>query len=166
MPMIRNAASIVANTGEIVCADDGQLLASGPLGSCVAVLAFAAADRRGVLAHVMLPGAATAAAEHPLRYADNAVVEIARLLSGRVPRLALVGGANVLQRPDDFVAKQVVDAVRAALARRGWTVLAEAIGGSQRRMAWLDTGDGACWYTAGDGPPQLLLPGLPPAGKS
>lgn len=151
-------------TGEIGVTQGRGILVSGPLGSCVAVAAYDAATGRGALAHVMLPGRAPGQ-ERAYRYAESAIEELQRYFTGAVPRVWLVGGANVLHRPGDTIAWQVVLAVRAALAQAGWPICAEALGGELRRSALLDVAAGECRYTEGDDAVWRPLPGTGGGGQ-
>ena len=107
-----NKKMVYVPTGDLHSAGPGEVLCSGPLGSCVAVLIFDRKTGRGFMAHIMLPGKKTdcfANDGHDLKYAENAINALAALLRKENPNFLLdcetcvVGGANVLQKGNDRI---------------------------------------------------------------
>lgn len=148
-------------TGEAgVLAGCGEL-ATTAVGSCVAVAAFDKTNRAGGLAHVMLPGRAPANAPDSLRYADDAMDELLRMMDRTGSRkkdiqLCIAGGANVLDRPDDTICELNIASVTSAARRHGLLILARSLRGRERRRIRFELESGSVYCALGDGPEKLL----------
>lgn len=151
---------IYVQVGQIKQQQGAALLQSTPLGSCVAVTAYDARHKVGAMAHVMLPGAAPAGESEPTRYAAEAIIRLTEEFSF-VDSLAhldvcLLGAANVLQRPEDTICMENQRSVTACLQRAKIPIRATALGGSDRRVAFLHTGTGRVSYTQAGQRARLL----------
>ena len=148
--------------GEIVISSQNRLLISSPLGSCVAVMAYDKTTKSGGMTHVMLPGkSAGKSTRDNNKYAGNAIDNLLGLLhkqgaSSKNIEVCLAGGANVLKRPDDTIAKDVVDSVLNFIKEKKLTIRATALGGFERRTASLNTEKGIACYTVGDSSKKTL----------
>lgn len=72
---------VEVGVGELACASHPRYLLTPALGSCVGVAIYDLANRRGGLAHVMLPRPADGVEQDALmRYASVAVPELVRML--------------------------------------------------------------------------------------
>lgn len=150
------------NTGEVRSAGAGTILNSGAIGSCVVVAAFDPVKTMGAMVHVMLPGRCPSDNQPDAnQYAANAIEEMMRQLGKyEVQRntvaLCLVGGANVLRRADDNIAKDNLDSVEMLLGQKQLGIRARATGGFERRTVCFDIGRGCMHYTVGDSVPRIL----------
>jgi chemotaxis protein CheD len=150
-----------------VKADRGQVvLKSSAIGSCVAVVAYDAAKKTGAMAHIMLPGEAPAGKEgvEKTKYAVNAIDAIVSKMSqlGSASaniKVAVVGGANVLQKVDDTICESNIKSTIEHLKEKHLEIVGEATGGTGRRNIWLDIDEGIIYYTEGDGGKRQLWPG-------
>ncbi len=150
-----------------VKADRGQVVVTSiAIGSCVAVVAFDAARKTGAMAHIMLPGQAPAGKKvvEKTKYAVNAidaiVSKMARLGStGAGIKVAVLGGANVLERQDDTICESNIKSTIEHLEKKRLEIVGEATGGTGRRNVWLDIGEGIIYYTEGDGGKRQLWRG-------
>jgi chemotaxis protein CheD len=150
-----------------VKADRGQVvLKSIAIGSCVAVVAYDTASKTGAMAHIMLPGEAPVGKEgvEKTKYAANAIdavlSKMARLgSSGADIKVAVLGGANVLERQDDTICESNIKSTIEHLRKKHLEIVGEATGGTGRRNVWLDIAEGVIYYTEGDGGKMQLWPG-------
>lgn len=140
---------LAVGLGELRTTRAGELVAYS-LGSCVAVCLFDPAERVAGMAHVVLPSAPPSYdGTMPGRYAETAVPALIAALEahrGARHRLTarIAGGAAVLGLKDAFggIGARNVAAVKAALARHGVPILAEATGGEQGRTVRLQAPSG------------------------
>ncbi|QIA07112.1 chemotaxis protein CheD [Draconibacterium halophilum] len=153
---------IYVNTGEVKSGDAGILLNSGAIGSCVVITAYDFENRIGAMAHVMLPGSTPEGKNlKNTKYAVNAINELLTLMKkddGKVCQLetCIIGGANVLKRPNDTIAKSNIDSVEKWLDEKSINVCAKAIGGFERRTVLFDIEKGSIFFTVGDSKPKPL----------
>ncbi|MBN1818658.1 MAG: chemotaxis protein CheD [Sedimentisphaerales bacterium] len=154
---------IHVSTGQAKIAGPDALLQSTPLGSCVAVVLLDPVRSIGAMAHIMLPGRAPENLEKSdrFRYAADAVDWMVEALQQRGVRpascgAALIGGGNVLQRPDDTICNANIQSVRQWGDRHRLRIVACCLGGQQRRRAILDTGQRSILCSRGDGSPAVL----------
>ncbi len=154
---------IDVQTGQVKIGQNNAILKSGPLGSCIAVVFFDATRKIGAMAHIMLPGKAPAKTKprERTRYAVDAI----DLLIDEMQRLGstvmdidviLIGGANVLQRPDDSICQTNINSVRRLIDEKELNVVAQALGGVDRMSASLDLAQGQIFYTEGNGTKKKL----------
>ena len=135
----------------IVEGSDDTLVAQG-LGSCIGIAAYEPARKIALLAHVMLPAAATAVPpDQPARVAPQAVEAIVREVTkrGGAPKKLVVkiaGGAQVIKVPgmEDRlkIGQRNIAAVHEALAQHGLRVSGEDTGGSTGRTLTLYAANG------------------------
>lgn len=148
---------IDVQTGEVKAGCGNVILRSVALGSCVAVILADPPKQRAALAHVMLPGKAPdkPARDDRTKYAVDAIDAAAAMMRnmGSEPRdccVTVVGGANVLRRPDDTVACDNVRSNLSVLHEKGLRVVAQAVGGFQRRNVTIDVQTGIVAYAEGN----------------
>jgi chemotaxis protein CheD len=150
-----------------VKADRGQVvLKSSAIGSCIAVVAYDAIKKTGAMAHIMLPGPAPAGKKgaEKTKYAVNAIDAIVSKMAqlgstGADIKVAVVGGANVLQKVDDTICESNIKSTIEHLKKKHLEIVGEATGGTGRRNVWLDIDEGIIYYTEGDGGKKQLWPG-------
>jgi chemotaxis protein CheD len=121
------------------------------LGSCVGVVLHDRQSKVGGVAHVVLPDS-RGSLDQPGKYADTAVpallAELRRLNPLARPVAKLVGGASMFgggpgAAPAGLaIGQSNVEAVEAALARLGVTVVARDLGGESGRRVTLDIATG------------------------
>lgn len=149
--------------GQVKAVRGRVTLRSSAIGSCVAVVAYDPPNKTAAVAHIMLPGRAPAkkTGSEKTKYAydaiDAMVDKMAQLGSivGNV-KVALLGGANVLQRGDDTICEANIESTLNYLKTKHLTVVATAIGGTSRRNVWLDVDSGVVSYTEGDSSKRQL----------
>ncbi len=151
---------IDVQTGEVKSGRRGCVLVSRAIGSCVAVGVYDLKYGCAGLSHVMLPGVAERNLNR-FRYAHDALNELMRQMdtmgscsSDRI--VCLAGGANVLKHPDDSICRLVTASVRNVVAEKGLVVVAESLGGTERRMVRLDSRLGFFYCAVGDSTEKLL----------
>ncbi|HEV58199.1 MAG TPA: hypothetical protein ENN87_12020 [Phycisphaerales bacterium] len=156
-------STIDVATGCVVVAASPSRLRSTPLGSCIAVVLLDPVRAIGGMAHVMLPGRAPAGVGDGSRwrYAPDAMDQLFVLMWewGCAPgdlHAGLIGGANVLQRPDDTICNANIRAVMQYLCRYRFRGIARDLGGCVRRSAILDIAEASLWSARGGDPPVLL----------
>ena len=149
--------------GQVKACKRNVMLQSKAIGSCIAIVAYDHRRNIGSLAHVMLPGRAPVGKEpdEKTKYAADAIDAIVRrmgLLGSKKDDLevTLVGGANVLNRPDDTICKDNIESTLQLLREKGLKVRAQALGGTDRRCVCLDVERGIVSYTEGDGGERQL----------
>lgn len=150
--------TIDVQIGEVKVERGQAILRSAAIGSCIAIAAYDAGRKIGGLAHAMLPGRAPAGKEaaEKTRYAADAIdamlSEMARLGSKMEDvEVAVVGGANILRRPDDTVCGSNIESVLELLEKKHLKVKAQALGGTERRSISLDVERGIVSHSEGNG---------------
>lgn len=151
------AEIIDVQIGQVKAVRGRVTLRSSAIGSCVAVVAYYPPNKTAAVAHIMLPGRAPAkkTGSEKTKYAHDAidamVDKMAQLgsIAGNV-KVALLGGANVLQRGDDTICEANIESTLSYLKTKHLEVVATAIGGTSRRNVWLDVDSGVVSYTEGD----------------
>jgi chemotaxis protein CheD len=147
---------ILASTGEIKSGRGEVYLETGGIGSCIAVAAYDLGQKVGILAHIMLPGRCPKdKASQRFHYAADAIDELTDMmgrLGGDINNavLAVVGGANVLQRDGDTICKENIESTFQFLSEKGLAVACRSVGGIERRTVSLDVAGGRITYTQGD----------------
>jgi len=144
--------------GQVRAAKGQAILQSKALGSCIAVVAFDPHQKAGVMAHIMLPGAAPAgkSADEKTRYAADAIAALLEQVEELGSKkedvcVSLVGAANVLRRDDDTICRDNIKSVLGILAEKGLRVKGRVIGGTCRRNVFLDVERGTVSYIEGNG---------------
>ncbi len=153
-------------TGEVKAGGNDTILKSIAIGSCVVIAAYDSRKKVGVLAHVMLPGAAPEGKSlQKTRYAADAIREIINrmtLLGVNKDNIeaCLVGGGNVLKREDDTICRENIASVIEFLNEERIKIGSKAVGGTERRTISLDVKNGTIHYTEGDSKEKLLWKSL------
>ena len=153
---------IDVHTGEVKAGGKDTILKSNAIGSCVAIAAYDSTKKVGVLAHVMLPGAAPEGKTFQrTRYAADAIGEMINRMTDLEANkdgieVCLVGGGNVLKRKDDTISQQNIASVVELLNEERIKIRAKAVGGTERRSISLDVKNGTIHYTEGDAKENLL----------
>ena len=156
---------IDVHTGEVKAGGKDTILKSNAIGSCVAIAAYDSTKKVGVLAHVMLPGAAPEGKTFQrTRYAADAIGEMINRMTHLGTNgtnkdgieVCLVGGGNVLKRKDDTISQQNIASVVELLNEERIKIRAKAVGGTERRSISLDVKNGTIHYTEGDAKENLL----------
>lgn len=163
--MMRTKTTIDVPTGKVEIGGENVILSSAAIGSCVVVSAYSLGKKVGGLAHVMLPGKSLKDDEQEkTKYAEDAIEEILKRMDvgayGHAPvhdiEICLVGGANVLQRPDDMTGKNNIDSIVELLRGRKLKIKAQSLGGTERRSVTFDVERGSIFYTVADEDEKLL----------
>lgn len=142
-------------TGEVEARNNGEILKSNGIGSCVVVAVYDRGKSVGALAHIMLPGQAPLKAKKPLRYAQNALSYLLKKMVNLGARVAsmeafMVGAGNVLQREDSQICTDNIQSVKDVLAEVCIPICGKVVGGVLRRSIQLDTKDGSVYFTEGE----------------
>jgi chemotaxis protein CheD len=155
--------ALFVQAGEIAVSNEDKLLVSSPLGSCIAVVIFDKETKTGGLAHTMLPGKApdNYRPEDKNKYCYDAIENLLKVLDdfGISPgnqEICLAGGANVLKKPHDTIARAMVNSVLRFVVEKKLPLVAAVLGGTERRTISLDTKTGIVSYTCGDDAPKIL----------
>jgi len=152
-------------TGEVNVGGRNCELVSGAIGSCIVVTVYDRINRRGGMAHIMLPGAAPEDSRIPrTKYAFNAIEDLLRRMRIAPKNLyrlgiCLVGGGNVLKRKDDCVCRCNILSVKEITKYMNLVVSAESLGGEERRTARFRVEKGEVYITRGDSKEMLLWRG-------
>lgn len=155
--------SIDVQIGEVKSGTGQEILKSNAIGSCIAIAVYDSSKVHGALAHVMLPGRSPESrkTDEKTRYAANAIDEIIAQMSELGSEIndiqvVMVGGGNVLKRPDDTICQINIQSSLKILKSKKLEVVASALGGMERRSISLDIEDGTVAYTQGNSKEILL----------
>ena len=151
---------IDVNTGKVNGCNDGSILRSVAIGSCIAVVACGCRHRAGCIAHVMLPGRSRNNDKNT-KYAADAIDELVTILAGFGVEQAnievcLIGAGNVLEKPDDTICQANIVSVEGILKENNIPVRASVLGGYQRKSVMIDVACGKVSYTEGNGGETFL----------
>jgi chemotaxis protein CheD len=155
-------AVIAVATGEVWATAHKIILRSDGIGSCIVIAAYDRQKKIGALAHIMLPGKSTKKGfSCDTKYAQDSiedmVFKMTRLGAGRDSLEAcFVGAGNVLKDNDDRICDANINSVSTILKEQGILEVARAVGGTTRRLVFLDIDDGAVYYEEDDGVLKLL----------
>lgn len=143
----------VVGLGEIaVSANDGDVLVSLGLGSCVCVVAFDPKSGVAGMAHIVLPDSGGNEQRRTPRFADVALPmlfekmeEAGAITAGLVIKLA--GGARMMpvtvtNATMMNIGERNIESIKALLEKTGRDVEAEDLGGTQGRTVRLAVGTG------------------------
>ncbi len=152
---------VYVNTGEVKLGDSATILNSGAIGSCVVVCMYNSFEKRGAMAHIMLPGVASAKEEIKTKYASNAILKLMELMNVNRDQstqleTCIVGGANVLKRANDTICKNNIESVEKLLDEKGFRICVKAVGGYERRTVNFDIEKGIINYTVGSSKEIIL----------
>ncbi len=152
---------IYVNTGEVKSGDRGSILNSGAIGSCVVVCIYNSLKKTGAMAHIMLSGEAPKEQEENTRYASNAILKLMNQMNKNNDQSSkletcIIGGANVLKRPNDTIGKSNIESVEKLLYENDLKISKKAVGGYERRTVVFDIEKGSINYTEGDSKRKIL----------
>jgi chemotaxis protein CheD len=149
--------------GHVAAASGKTVLRSSALGSCVAVAVWDDAGGVGAMAHIMLPGKSPDGKEsiEKTKYAADAIDAILEKMAAAGSACeklegVIVGGANVLQKPDDTICPANIDSVLSLLGDKRTCVVARAVGGIERRSIFFDLESKVVSHSHGDGAEEQL----------
>jgi chemotaxis protein CheD len=137
-----------------ISGDEGTVLVTYALGSCIAVAIHDPLTRVGGLLHFMLPESSidrAKAEQNPYMFADTGIPLLFRRAygSGAEKRRLVVwisGGAQVMNDGGVFdIGRRNHLAVRKILWRAGVLIHAEDVGGTVSRTVRLEVASGRCW---------------------
>jgi chemotaxis protein CheD len=148
MTVTESPSLLVAGIGEMVLSSnsDAHLVAYG-LGSCIALAAWDPRTKVGGLAHFMLPSGA-ANNGSPVKFIDTGLDTFLREMEGRGAVLnrsvfKAAGAAAMLTVGNGLaIGKRNAEMMQAALAERGLSLAATALGGNAGRTVQLEVVDG------------------------
>ena len=150
-------------TGEVKVENRDIMMISNAIGSCIVLSAYDPINKIGGVPHIMLPGKApTTSHKNTLKYAENAIdtlIDTFKKHGGSVSELVfcVVGGANVLQDPEDKICKYNIESVNTIIQTYNLNVVASSLGGYKRRTSKLDIRNGIFYYTEGDSEDKILF---------
>lgn len=156
-------AEKIVQTGEVKSGSGNDSLKSSPIGSCVAVVLFDENIDAGGMAHIMLPGKAPEKkGTIPGRYAENAVEELLKQITERGVRknhvkAVIAGGGNVLKREGDMIGNLNINSVKHMLELNKIPVLAQSVGGTNRKSVRFDIQQRIIYFTEGDFNENILF---------
>lgn len=141
--------TVLVVTGELAAADAPKVIVTPALGSCIGIALWDAFNRRGGLAHIMLPAPADSRATGRIdRFASIAVPRLAEAVGngGSARRLvAKIAGGSTMFGADSSLAKigerNIVE-VKRQLALLRIPLVAEDTGGTHARTMELYTESG------------------------
>ena len=149
--------------GHVTSARGKTVMRTSALGSCVAVAVWDDAGGVGAMAHIMLPGKSPDGKEsiEKTKYAVDAIDAVLEKMAAAGSACkelegVIVGGANVLQKPDDTICPANVDSVESLLDEKGICVVARAVGGIKRRGISFDLESKVVSHSHGDGNEKQL----------
>lgn len=127
---------IDVNTGIVAAGDENTVLRALAIGSCVVVAAYCSGKKSGALAHVMLPGKSPTDYDRgKTKYAQDAIEAMLMKMDLHGIewvgiKICLVGGANVLGKPNDnAIGQSNIDSIIMILKEKGLKIEAKAVGG-------------------------------------
>lgn len=153
---------IYVHSGEVFSGGPETTLYSGAIGSCVVITIYDSVKEIGAMAHVMLPGTGPDGEEKgDTKYAANAIGALVTLMKQQGSKASqwetcIIGGANVLKKPNETIGKNNIDSVMQWLAVYGIRLSEKALGGQERRTVTLDIANGVIYYTVGDSRKKIL----------
>ncbi len=154
---------IDVQTGQVKGGHGKVVLRAVALGSCLAIVLYDPARKNGAMAHVMLPGKAPAKAGpgERMKYAADAIDALIEIMANMGSEktdfcVAIIGGANVLRRENDTIARDNVESNLRILEEKELNIVARHIGGYERRNAYIDLEKGIISYAQGDSNDKVL----------
>jgi chemotaxis protein CheD len=153
---------VYVQTGDVKSGSGKGILQSTPIGSCVAIMAWAQTQSFGAMAHVMLPGDAPESEPQPTKYATIAIDALAAIMAPYMTLqdagVCLVGAANVLNKKDDAICGSNIQSITAYLDLKEVPLHVAVLGGHERRTAFLYLGNGRMAYVEAESPERVLWP--------
>ena len=154
---------IDVQTGQVRGDQGNAVLRAVALGSCLAIVLYDPARKNGAMAHVMLPGKAPAKTgpSEQTKYAADAIDALIETMAQMGSEkndfcVAIIGGANVLKRENDTIARDNVESNLRILEEKELNIVARRIGGHERRNAFIDLEKGIISYSQGDSVDKVL----------
>jgi len=146
-------------SGGIALGLKDEIIASSPLGSCIAFVAYDTNTKIGGMAHAMLPDISPKGNSN--KYVVNAISNLLNLMKEAGVlidnvHVCLVGCANVLQRKDDTIAKSMCKSVEQATKDKKVKIRAKSLGGVLRRSVSIDINTGKVYLSIGDGENKMF----------
>ena len=157
-----NGTTKYVPSGQIVTGSKDEIITSSPLGSCVAVVAYDTKNRIGGMAHVMLPGRSHREnrCDKNKYVCDGINNLLCKLHESEAQNsnieICLIGGANVLKKENDFIAKTLVISVLKTIDEKKIKIRASSLGGFERRSARLNVKTGTVCCTIGGSAEKVL----------
>ncbi|MCF7791985.1 MAG: chemotaxis protein CheD [Victivallales bacterium] len=152
---------IEVHTGELKTGSGKSILKTTAIGSCIAVaVIFLKAETEGILTHIMFPGKSFKK-QKDFRYAEDAFDRITKIISKlKVDkdniRLFLIGGGNVLEKPDDTICELNIKSVKKIIKENNLPETASVLGGSVRRSVIINLKKAEVYYSEAGGENRLL----------
>lgn len=144
---------IPVGMGELKVARSPETLAVYGIGSCVIVSLYDAKSKVGGIAHVMLPDSSGSDRErsNPNKFADTAIPALYEAIKGEDGvfkanlHAKIVGGAEMFPPTEDYennIGRDNAIAVKKALKKMGFPLIAEDTGGKRGRSIEFDLESG------------------------
>jgi len=148
-------------TGQVRVATAGAILKSSPIGSCIVVVAYDLKKRTGAMAHIMLPGHAPKWLLEKTKYAANGIEEMLNQMldagaNAEDIGVCLVGAGNVMLKDDDTICKSNIESTAQILKEKNIRIMASVIGGTERKVVFMDVENGIISYTQGNEKEKVL----------
>lgn len=155
---------IIVQTGVVKTGERNDVLKSSPIGSCVVVVFFDEKVYAGGMAHIMLPGKAPEKKNTttPTRYAENAIKDLLKQVfelgfRNNHIKAVIAGGGNVLKRDGDMIGIYNINSVVNLLKKENIPILAQSVGGTNRKSVRFDIAKCIIYFTEGDSREKILL---------
>lgn len=145
---------VILGIGELAASrEEGAVLKTFALGSCIAVVCFNPATRTAGMVHVALPDSKInpeKTRDLPGYFADTGIPSLLREMAALGTRpdgkgliIKLIGGASIMDPNDVFsIGKRNLLAIRKILWGRGLGAIAEDVGGNYSRTVSLEVNTG------------------------
>ncbi len=139
----RSAKAHSVRMGQLVFAEAPALLKAIALGSCVGIAVYQEDEKKGALAHAILPtDTSNAITQNPLKFVDKAVAHMALRLDPKKSVAKLVGGAAMFRHIANTsifnIGERNAHAAKIALKRHGIRLVGEIVGGHIGRTMSFD----------------------------
>ncbi len=130
--------------GKIAIGEERDILGALGIGSCIVVTLYDSNEKKGALAHAMLPSRNNGSDN---RYVDVAIENMLDNLESMGARrqnmeAKMIGGANMFGFIESNLANEIVSCARETLIKEGVNLIGEVIGGSQGRSVEFDVSSG------------------------
>ncbi|MEK7234635.1 MAG: hypothetical protein AAB268_12525 [Elusimicrobiota bacterium] len=146
------AMTVSVGIGALETVSAPMVLKATDLGSCVVVAMYDAHQKKGGMAHVLLPKCPSedSGIARPGKYADTAVTALLKTMRSKTKVSSwLVGGADMIMPQGSILSGTIgarnAEVLRVELKRNGVRLSGEDLGGSQARSVELLTETGELW---------------------
>jgi len=163
------AQRVIVGVGDMAVANQPNVtLSTYALGSCVGIVVFDPVAKAAGLLHIMLPDSKISpdkAIKQPAMFTDTGMPMLFRAVLGLKAdrsrlRVLVAGGASVLCGSDAFkIGERNIRTTLDWLARNGFSVRHQAVGGTVNRTLHLEVGTGELTLKAPDGNLSFALGG-------